>query len=133
MVDTCFATTAVCRCGSTTTLVTNCSVVVTAARWLNSTRISWNVCWSVYGGVPKPPNVAAAAEPLGRRSEHVVVGHEVIETRCFDALRVSPDEVGVDACVGLREDRPDVHHAPQFPDVECAVCTRMCASRTEVR
>ena len=43
----CFAARGACRCGSTSTLVTKSMCVVIAARWLNNTMISWNVCSDV--------------------------------------------------------------------------------------
>ena len=55
MVATCLATSAAGRCGSTSTLVTSSMRSVTAARWLNRTRTSWNVCSSVYGADGKAP------------------------------------------------------------------------------
>ena len=55
MVAICLAAAAVCRWGSTSTLVTNSSTLVAAARWLKSTRISWKVCSFVYGALGKLP------------------------------------------------------------------------------
>ena len=52
----CLATTAVWRGGSTSTLVTNSIRSVIAARWANSTRISWNTCSFVYGADGNEPN-----------------------------------------------------------------------------